>query len=318
MQYAILGRTGLEVSVMALGAGGKSRLGQAQGASRDDSVALVRLALERGVTLLDTAAVYGTEEIVGEAIGGRRAEVVVSTKEQITSAGAAQELIGGEELVRRVEGSLKRLGTDYVDILHLHGVRHDQYDHCIKELMPALEKLRDAGKIRFTGITEAFNSEPTHLMLDRATSDGSFDVVMVGFNFVNQTALANVLPQANANSIGTLCMYAVRGPLGQMEAATALVRDLVRRGEIDAADIDPERPLTFLLAPEVAQSLSEAAYRFCRHTPGLDSVIVGTGKQAHLIDNLAALDGPPLPQEVQRQLAHVFRNVRSETGEPKS
>ena len=316
MQYTILGRTGLNVSVMALGAGGKSRLGQTQGVSHADSVALVQRALDEGVTLLDTAAAYGTEEIIGEAIKGRRDEVVVSTKALITPAFGSSELIGADDLIGRVEGSLERLGIDCIDILQLHGVLDSQYEHSRDVLLPALHRLREAGKVRFTGITEHFNSEPTHAMLDRATRDGAFDVVMVGFNFINQTALASVLPQAKAKGVGTLCMFAVRGPLAWLDSANALVRKLVREGEVDAGEIDPDDPLGFLLRPGIAETLSEAAYRFCRHTARLDVVIAGTGKLPHLLDNLAAINGPPLPRDVAERLAGIFRNVRMETGEP--
>ncbi len=314
MHYTKLGRTGLDVSVMALGAGGKSRLGRKQGTSAAESVALVRRALDEGVTLIDTAAAYETEEIVGEAIAGRRDGLVISTKELVTTAFGQSEMVSAEELTRRVEGSLTRLGVDCIDILHLHGVRRGQYAHCVAAYLPALERMREAGKIRFTGITEFFVEENRHAMLEQATRDGLFDVVMVGFNFVNQTALAKVLPQAKTKGVGTLCMYAVRGPLAWLDSANALVGRLVEAGEVDPDDIDRDNPLGFLL--DAATTLSEAAYRFCRHTPGLDVVIAGTGKQAHLIENIASINGPPLPADVQQRLAHIFRNAHSETGEP--
>ena len=80
METVRLGRTGLNVSVAALGCGGKSRLGRTGGASFDQSVEVVKAALDRGVTLVDTAASYGTEEIVAAAVKGRRDKVVISTK----------------------------------------------------------------------------------------------------------------------------------------------------------------------------------------------------------------------------------------------
>src|ERR1700733_2754079 len=80
MDHVRLGRTSLSVSVAGLGCGGHSRLGQSQGATFDDSVQLVQAALDIGVTYVDTAEMYGTEEIVGAALVGRRDEVVLSTK----------------------------------------------------------------------------------------------------------------------------------------------------------------------------------------------------------------------------------------------
>lgn len=125
----MLGQTGLEVGVAGLGCGGHSRLGQSYGRSSDQSVALVRAAIDAGVTLIDTAAAYGTEEIVGEAVRNCRDEVVLSTKLGIVTPGTSPlgtNYIAGEDFVRLAEDSLKRLRTDHIDILHLHGVMPGQ------------------------------------------------------------------------------------------------------------------------------------------------------------------------------------------------
>src|ERR1700756_4844350 len=120
MEYVTLGRTGLRVSVAGLGCGGFSRLGLGTGKSTAEAVALVRQALDLGVNLLDTAAAYGTEAVVGEAIKSvPRQEVVVATKAWIPSRAGRG---AGERAVRSLEDSLRRLGTDYVDIFQLHGV----------------------------------------------------------------------------------------------------------------------------------------------------------------------------------------------------
>src|ERR687894_1801181 len=105
MDTVRLGRTGLNVSRAGLGCGGKSRLGQAKGATFEQSVAVVKAALDEGVTIIDTAAAYGTEPIVGAAIKGVRDQVVISTKIQITKAGAARngpDLIGSAEINKRI------------------------------------------------------------------------------------------------------------------------------------------------------------------------------------------------------------------------
>jgi L-galactose dehydrogenase len=320
MRTVRLGRTGLEVGVAALGAGGKSRLGSTRGASFEHSVALVRRALDLGVTLIDTAAAYGTEAVVAAAVKGRRDEVVISTKVTVVEAGTppsgTDHLIDGRELGRRVEAGLKALGTDRVEVLHLHGVTLAQYPYCREVLVPALHDLRDRGMIRFLGITERFLSDQRHAMLARAIPDGCWDVVMCGYNYLNQTAAETVLPAAMAQDVGTLCMYALRGPLGRSEAVRALVATLIARGEIDAASVDRDDPVDFLTVKGVAGSLAEAAYRFCRHTPGIDVVITGTGSLGHLEENLRAIGGPPLPEAAVARLRAIFRNAWSETGEP--
>ena len=319
MQKVVLGRTGLEVSVAALGAGGKSRLGRAQGRSTDHSVRLVREAIDAGVTLIDTAAGYGTEAIVGEAVRGRRDSVVLSTKVSISRGGHDDiaNMLNADEFTRRVEGSLGALGVDCIDILHLHALSHAQYDHARAEIVPALDRLRTAGKIRFTGLTERFVVDTAHRMLTRAVEDDVWDVFMLGFNYVNPSALAHVLPATRARGIGTLCMFAVRGPLRDLASANALVAPLVDKGEIDPESFDPRNPLGFLAAPGVAERFTDVAYRFCRHAPGIDVVVTGTGDPEHLRQNLAALNGPPLPAEVTARLARIFGRVTSESCEPR-
>ena len=185
MEYRLLGRTGLRVSVMGLGAGGPSRLGRRDEVNSEDEAAdILRRGLDAGINFIDTAEVYGTEEIVGQAIAGRaRKSLVISTKKSIRGDDfdPAQVRVG-------LEDSLKRLGCDYVDVYHLHGIQMARYDFCLNEILPVLEQLRQEGKFRFTGITEAFNSETDHQMLQRAVADGVWDVLMVGFNLLNQSA----------------------------------------------------------------------------------------------------------------------------------
>ncbi len=320
MQTVRLGRTGLEVGIAALGCGGRSRLGRTQGASFEHAVALVRRALDLGVTLIDTAAAYGTEPVVAAAVKGRRDEVVISTKvtvvEQGTPPSGLDHLIDGRELRRRLDAGLAALETDHVDILHLHGITLAQYPHCRDVLVPALLDFRDRGLIRHLGITERFVTDQRHAMLAQAIADGCWDVVMCGYNYLNQTAAETLLPAAMAQDVGTLCMYAVRGPLGRPDAARALVETLIGKGEIDPASVDRDDPLGFLTTDGVAGSLAEAAYRFCRHTPGIDVVITGTGSLDHLEENLRSIDRPPLPEAAAGRLREVFGRAWSETGEP--
>src|SRR4051812_47359447 len=118
MQTISLGRTGLVVGVAGLGCGGHSRLGMANGADEAHASSVVAAALDLGVNFVDTARAYGTEAAVGRAIAGRRDRVVISTK--ALPAGASG-LMNAAELRESLELSLRRLGTDYVDVFHLHG-----------------------------------------------------------------------------------------------------------------------------------------------------------------------------------------------------
>ena len=313
MEYTRLGKTNLQVSVLGLGGGGHSRLGQRGGASSAASVGIVRRAIELGVNLVDTAEAYGTEAIVGEGLRGvARDAIVVSTKKSLTSNG---QPIGAAELAQGLEDSLARLGLDYVDIYHLHGVRDDQYDRAMSELVPAMLKLRDQGKLRFLGITEHFGSETRHEMLARAVHDDCWDVMMVGFNMLNQSARERVLAEARRRDIGVLCMFAVRDALSQPDKLRQTIAELVEQGRIDQGALDPNEPLGFLTENGDADSLPEAAYRFCRAEPGIHTVLSGTGNPDHLAENVAAILKPPLPASLRERLIEIFERVDNVSGQ---
>lgn len=313
MDYVTLGRTRLQASVLGLGGGGHSRLGQRTGATAAESVALVRRAFELGVNLVDTAEAYGTESFIGEALRGvGREHVILSTKKSVSHD---DRPVSATALMRGLEDSLARLQTDYVDIYHLHGVRVDQYAYAVAELVPAMLALRDAGKIRFLGITEAFAADPGHLMLSQAVRDNVWDVVMVGHNILNQSARDRVLATTLRADIGVLCMFAVRDALSRPEKLKQTVMELVRQGLIERDAVDLEEPLGFLTREGIADSLPEAAYRFCRAEPGVHVVLSGTGNVRHLEENVAAVLKPPLLPDTRRQLIDLFERVDTVSGQ---
>ncbi len=307
MNYRNLGNTGLRVSVVGLGCGGASRLGQRAGKSRKHSIGLVRRALDLGVNLLDTAETYETEEFVGAAIREiPRDRVVVSTKKPLPEPDDPDP---AATIRTALEASLKRLGTDYVDIYHLHGVGDVRYDSAARVLAPVLMRLREAGKIRAVGITEEFPANPRHEMLQRGLHDPGWDVVMVGFNLLNPSARRSVFPLALKKGVGTLVMFAVRRALSQPGQLDKLLREMERRGILE-----PGATLGFLTENGCAESLTEAAYRFCVHEPGVDVVLTGTGDERHLEANIASALKPPLPPKAMERLETLFGNVDSVTG----
>lgn len=312
MKTVILGRTGLESSVIGLGCGGPSRLGQTQGKSEAESIAVVRRALDLGINFIDTAEAYGTQPIVGKALAGvDRNSYILSTKKNVSRQG---ERIPAQQFVADFENSLRDLQVDSVDIFHLHGVKPDEYDYAVDEIVPALLQLREQGKVRWLGITESFSNDTRHDTLHRAIEDDYWDVMMVGFNLLNQTARDRIFPATIEKNIGTLIMFAVRRALSVPERLQATLTDLIRNGEIKAEDLDAGSPLGFATAPGVAASLTEAAYRFCRDEPGAHVVLSGTGNVHHLEENAQALNQPPLPPDVTARLQAIFAGVDSVSG----
>lgn len=311
MDQVQLGRTGVTTSVVGLGCGGHSRLGLSQGASMQEAARVVSRAVDLGITFIDTAEAYGTEPAVAIGLAGLRREALfLSTKTGVRRDG---EMITAGGLRARVEGCLQRLATDYIDLFHLHGVPPEEYDYCARELVPELARLRVEGKIRLAGITEHFHTDPAHSMLEKALRDGHFQVVMVGFNILNQTARGSVLAPARRDGIGTLCMFAVRNALSRPESLRQTVAGLVERGKVDAEALDPDDPLGFLRGYGV-NDVVEAAYRFCRHEPGMDVVLTGTGSASHLAANVRSILAPALPPGLVERLTALFSRVDDVSG----
>lgn len=208
----------------------------------------------------------------------------------------------------RVEASLRRLKTDHIDIFHLHGVLPEEYEHGRNVLLPELLRLRDEGKIRFVGITEGFIHDTNHEMLSKAVVVDPWDVVMVGFNILNQSARNRVFGATLERGIGTLCMFAVRRALTRPGALLEVIGSLIERDEVDRADFDMENPLGFL------HDVTDAAYRFCRYEPGIDVILSGTGNVEHLQRNASSICADPLPDEVSMRLRRIFARASSVSG----
>jgi aryl-alcohol dehydrogenase-like predicted oxidoreductase len=308
MQTVRLGRTGLTVSVAGLGCGGHSRLGMARGKDVHHAADMVRRALDLGITFIDTARAYGTEEAVGLGVKGRRGEAVISSKAGI---GRGAELMSAADLARYVDDCLRKLDTTYVDLFHLHGVTPAQYPHARDVMVPELQRQQAAGKLRFLAISEQFGGDTGHAMFRQCLADDLFDVVMVGFNILNPSARERVFPVTREKDVGTLIMFAVREALSRPDELKKVVGELMARGEVDPGAVDADDPLGFL---GDGHAVVESAYRFCRHEPGANVVLTGTGDPEHLKANVAAIQQPPLPPEVLTRLDSVFGRVDSVSG----
>jgi aryl-alcohol dehydrogenase-like predicted oxidoreductase len=302
VRFTTLGRTGLRVSVAGLGCGGPSRLGQAYGASKAESIHVVHRALDLGINIVDTAEAYRTEEIVGEALAeANRQEVVISTKKGVWDW-QKKQLCTPQEFLEGIEASLRRLRTEAIDLFHFHGLAADHVDYAVSEIVPVIRLAQSQGKIRFLAASEVFNADRTHLMLPRAIAAECFDVVMVGFNLLNPSARHSVLPETRRLGIGTLVMFAVRRALSDPERLEDLLAQLHADGSIPG-DVHAASLLALL------GDIRDAAYRFCVHEPGVDVVLTGTGKPDHLEQNVRSLTAPPLSLEHRDRLRALFGHI---------
>ncbi len=287
---------------MGLGCGGPSRLGlrEGYGNSEADAELIVRQAIDQGVTLIDTATGYGTEAIVGRAVreSGKRDDLVISTKLGAGGRGADEYLAG-------IDQSLTHLGLDCIDLYHVHGVGREELPYVIEEIVPALLDARRAGKIRFLAVSERFETEPAHEMARDLFANAEwaevFDVLMVGFNLLNPSARKHVLPHLQTHRIGTLAMFAVRKALTNAQRRAEVLESLGHKA--DALDF---------LGDDAA--ITDAGYRFCRHEPGIDVVLCGTGNAEHLKANIRSILQPPLYLEDQRRLSVLLGHQQSVSG----
>ena len=162
MKYRELGKSGLKVSALGLGCMGMSH-GYGAAADKKKMINLIHQAIEKGITFFDTAEVYGpytNEELVGELLESYRKDVVIATKCGIQMVDGKQIVIGKPEIIRSsIEGSLRRLRTDHIDLYYLHRVDPDvpieEVAETMKELLPTLEEL-GIGFVPFSPLSKGF------------------------------------------------------------------------------------------------------------------------------------------------------------------
>ncbi|HEX3349365.1 MAG TPA: hypothetical protein VHS58_14805, partial [Acetobacteraceae bacterium] len=136
-----------------------------------------------------------------------------------------------------------------------------------------------------------------------------WDVVMVAHHLLHRTATGTVFPLTQQHRIGTLLMFAVRSIFARPQQLRDVIHQLVAEGLVDASAVDDADPLGFLVHPGGAESLTDAAYRFARHEPGVDVVLFGTGDPEHLRANIASLLRPKLPTADLERLRRAFAQV---------
>lgn len=219
MQYRPLGDSGIEASIIGLGTyvmGGGATPGIADD---DESIRAIHAALDRGVTLIDTAPSYGfghSEEVVGKAIEGRRDEVVIATKCGIwweDDRGSSNGVKDGKDvyvslrpdtIAIEVENSLKRLGVDYIDLMQCHKPAMPPEDTPISETMACLMNLKDQGKIRAIGV-----SNVTLEQLETYCAAGDIASNQFRYSMIARAPEADILPYCAENNVATITYFSL-------------------------------------------------------------------------------------------------------------
>jgi L-galactose dehydrogenase len=320
VDYRTLGKTGLRVSMMGMGTGGHDPLGAKSGRSEKEMVALLHHAFARGINLFDTSPGYAdgrSERLLGQAIRGTgRERVVISTKIPLAGSmpGEPPVLMKPKQVGPAVEASLRRLQTDYIDIM-LMAVADvpEHFDAVIRDLVPELQRLKAQGKIRFIGSSEQTRSDGAHIWLRRLLETDVPEVVMVGHNMINQSAQRTVVPHCGRRQIGVLNIFTVRNLFWNPARLRMVVGDLNQRGVL-GAEVDEQDPLAWLLKDGEVGSLVEAAYRYAAYTPSVTSVMSGTIKTHELDENIRSIAKGPLTQEKLGRLQRTFGRVAEPIG----
>jgi aryl-alcohol dehydrogenase-like predicted oxidoreductase len=305
METRKLGKTGFEVSALGFGGGPVGYLET----DRQDVSKILNTLLDRGVSLIDTAASYrGSEEAIGEAVSHRRDDYVLVSK-----CGQAFDDIEGEAwsataIGQTVERALRRLRTDHLDVMLLHSCDLEFLQQ--GEALGALVKARDAGKIRFLGYSGDNETAVYAAGLDEVA------VIETSVNICDHANIDNLLPVTRRNNIGVLAKRPV---------ANAAWRDASeQRGMyVNYARTYSERLAKMAItlaelgfAGEAGAAWPEIALRFTLSQPGVTTAIVGTTNVANAERNLEAASKGALPENTVAEIRAAFQRAEAAAGEP--
>ena len=303
MEYRLLGRSGLKVSAITLGTmtmGGKGNFAKVGNAGVDEARRQIDLCLDAGVNLIDTADVYstgGSEEIIGEVLGGRRkAGVLIATKARFPMGNGPNDRgLSRHHLIEACEASLKRLRTDVIDLYQVH-----QWDGQtpLEETIDALDSLVRQGKVRYIG---ASNYSGWHLMKALGVSDRThrqrFVSQQIHYTLEAREAEYELVPVSIDQGLGILVWSPLAGGLlsgkHRRNVTPEGTRQLAGWDEPPIRDEDRLWAIVdALVAIAEARGVSGAqvALAWLLGRPAVTSVIIGGRTEAQLKDNLAAAD----------------------------
>jgi aryl-alcohol dehydrogenase-like predicted oxidoreductase len=316
MHYRTLGKSNLRVSEIGFGAWG---IGGEWGTKDDEqALASLRRALDRGVTFLDTAAVYGnghSEELIGQAIAGRpRDQIVVASKIPpktfkwpVLPRDRAKDTFPSDWIVQQTEASLRRLKTDYLDLQQFHAWT-PAYVHELVWL-DGVEQLKRQGKIRAWGVS-ANDWDPygTTTLVD----SGQVDAIQVIYNIFEQRPAEQLFPAAQKHNVGIIVRVPFEEGLltGEMGPDYRFDENDWRKDWLTPDRLREAKTRTDALRPFLTPdtpTLAALALKFCLAHPAVSTVIPGMRRLKNVDANTAVSDTPPLPAATVEQLKnHKF------------
>jgi aryl-alcohol dehydrogenase-like predicted oxidoreductase len=330
MELRTFGRTGLQLSILGFGCGAVGGL-MVRGAPADQERAVAQ-AIDAGVNYFDTAAMYGngeSEKNLGRILNKLKPNVIVGTKVRIPSASFGRI---GAAVADSLDSSLKRMAREQVDIFHLHnaitangGGESLSVNQVLDEVVPAFEKLREQGKLRFPGITAVGDTAALHRVIDSR----AFVSAQVSYNMLNPSA-AEALPSnypaqdygkmfdhTQAAGVGVVGIRVLAG--GALSGASerhpiaSPPPDPIGSANTYNADMERAQRLMPLVQEGLAGSLAEAAIRFAMTHKAMGTILVGMATIEQFEQSLAAVNEGPLPPLALDRLAalqHGFTGER--------
>jgi aryl-alcohol dehydrogenase-like predicted oxidoreductase len=324
------GRTGMKLSLLGFGCGAVGGL-MVRGDPLDQERTIAR-AIAAGVNYFDTAVQYGdgeSEKNLGRVLGRLKpATAIVGTKVRLPSADFARI---AQAVAISLEGSLRRLQLDRVDIFHLHnaitehgggealGVRQ-----VLNEVVPVFERLREQGKTRFLGLTAIGDTAALHRLID----SGAFHSAQVVYNMLNPSAAIALAPNYPAQDYGRLFDHTAAAGVGvvgiRVLAGGALsgaaerhpiagpAPEPIGSAAVYETDVARARRLMPLVNEGFAATLTEAAIRFALSHPAMGTILVGMATPQQFEHALAAVEQGPLPSAAFDRLAQLRQGFAGE------
>ena len=311
MHYRKLGNTGITVSEIGFGAWAIGGPAGASGAplgwgrtNDDESLATIRRARDMGVTFFDTADSYGfgrSESLLGIVLSRTRHDVVIATKVGVArdSEGRLRKDFSREHIQHAVDGSLKRLRTDYIDLYQLHNptlheLRRD-------EIHEAMDRLQEVGKIRFWGVSVTTPEEGIEIV-----KRGWGYALQVLYNVLNQAPAGELFPLAHEKGYGIIARVPLASGLltGKFRPDTTFAADDVRQNFLTPRRLEEVLPRVDeakSIIGGTARALSEGALRFVLAHEAVSTTIPGMRNVRQVETNVAA-DEVRIPQEVIEKL----------------
>ena len=312
MDYRRLGKSGLRVPALSFGTatfGGGNAFFKAWGSTDAGGAArLIDLCLDHGVSLFDSADVYSdglAEEILGQAIKGKRGRLLISTKATFPSGDGPNDFGSSRQhLVEAVERALGRLGTDHIDLLQLHG---QDYNTPVEETLAVLDQLVRSGKVRYIG---ASNFSGWHLMKSLAVADRygypRHVAHQVYYSLLNRDYEWELMPLGVDQGVGAL----IWSPLGWGKLTGKVRRGQPAQPGTRAHDIPATGPhyeeerlfrtvdALDAVAQEAGKSITQVALNWLLQRSTVSSVIIGARDEGQLLENIGAVGWNLSPSQV--------------------